>query len=64
MYLKQLFDEGVVFFSRKFAVAKDHEILMFHAPGKTKEFNPFLPYKKFYGAYDATVSIDWTTDSQ
>ncbi|XP_064636474.1 periodic tryptophan protein 2 homolog [Lineus longissimus] len=50
--------------AKKFAVAKDNEILVFHAPGKTKEFNPFLPYKKFYGAYDETVSIDWTTDSQ
>ena len=49
---------------RKFAVIKEKNVLVFHAPGKTKEFNPFVLYKTFYGALDDTVCIDWTSDSR
>lgn len=49
---------------RKFAATRDNMVQVFHAPGKTKEFNPFVLYRTFYGAYDETVCIDWTTDSR
>ncbi|XP_056011786.1 periodic tryptophan protein 2 homolog isoform X2 [Ostrea edulis] len=39
-------------------------VQVFHAPGKTKEFNPFVLYRTFYGAYDETTCIDWTSDSK
>jgi periodic tryptophan protein 2 len=38
--------------------------LLYHAPGRTKEFNPFLLQRTFYGAYDENVCLDWTSDSQ
>ena len=49
---------------RKFAVTKQNNVQVFYAPGQTKEFNPFVHYRTFYGAYDENVSIDWSTDSQ
>ena len=49
---------------RKFAVTKENSILLFHAPGRTKEFNPFVLHRTFYGAYDEVVSIDWSSDSR
>jgi periodic tryptophan protein 2 len=49
---------------RKFAVTKENTVLLFHAPGKTQEFNPFVLIRTFYGAYDETLSIDWTSDSR
>jgi periodic tryptophan protein 2 len=39
-------------------------VMIFHAPGKTREFNPFVLQRTYYGAYDETVCIDWTTDSR
>jgi len=39
-------------------------VMVFHAPGKTREFNPFVLQRTYYGAYDETVCIDWTTDSR
>ena len=52
------------YFFRKFLVTKERTVLMFHAPGKARDFNPFKLQRTFYGAYDDTVSIDWTTDSR
>ncbi|XP_077996881.1 periodic tryptophan protein 2 homolog [Glandiceps talaboti] len=49
---------------KKVAVTKDNVTLVYHAPGHTKEFNPFRLYRSFYGPYDETTSIDWTTDSR
>ena len=49
---------------RKVAVTQDSNILVFHAPGQTIEFNPFVLYRTFYGAYDETTCIDWTSDSR
>ncbi|CAG2197245.1 PWP2 [Mytilus edulis] len=49
---------------QKFAVTREDKIMLFHAPGKTREFNPFVLQRTFYGAYDETVCIDWTTDSR
>ncbi|CAC5425132.1 PWP2 [Mytilus coruscus] len=49
---------------KKFAVTREDKIMLFHAPGKTREFNPFVLQRTFYGAYDETVCIDWTTDSR
>ena len=49
---------------KKFAITKENTVLVYHTPGKTKEFNPIILYRTFYGFYDETVSIDWTVDSK
>jgi len=53
-----------VYCCRKVAVTQDNNVLVFHAPGQTIEFNPFVLYRTFYGAYDETSCIDWTSDSR
>uniref|UniRef100_UPI00398EB067 PWP2 small subunit processome component n=1 Tax=Pristiophorus japonicus TaxID=55135 RepID=UPI00398EB067 len=49
---------------RRFVVTKDNVVLMYHAPGKTREFNPFVLDKSYFGPYDETTCIDWTDDSK
>ncbi|XP_028984892.1 PWP2 small subunit processome component [Betta splendens] len=49
---------------RKFVVTKENVALMYHAPGKQREFNAFVLDKSFYGPYDETTCIDWTDDSK
>nr|XP_023648696.1 periodic tryptophan protein 2 homolog [Paramormyrops kingsleyae] len=49
---------------RKFVVTKENVALMYHAPGKTREFNAFMLDKSYYGPYDETTCIDWTDDSK
>lgn len=49
---------------RKFVVAKENVALMYHAPGKHREFNAFVLDKSYYGPYDETTCIDWTDDSK
>lgn len=49
---------------RKFVVTKENVALMYHAPGKQREFNAFVLDKSYYGPYDETTCIDWTTDSK
>uniref|UniRef100_F6VRH3 Periodic tryptophan protein 2 homolog n=1 Tax=Ciona intestinalis TaxID=7719 RepID=F6VRH3_CIOIN len=49
---------------RKFAVTKDNLVLVYHAPGMSRELNPFQLQRTFYGAYGETTCIDWTTDSR
>ncbi|CAL1543305.1 unnamed protein product [Lymnaea stagnalis] len=49
---------------RKFAVTRDTVVQVFHAPGKTRDFNPFVLYRTFPGHVDAAISIDWTSDSR
>jgi periodic tryptophan protein 2 len=49
---------------KKFAVCKQDKVLIFHAPGRTKEFNPFLLQRTLYGAYDINVCLDWSSDSR
>lgn len=49
---------------RKFVVTKENVALMYHAPGKTREFNAFVLDKSYYGPYDETTCIDWTDDSK
>ncbi|XP_046886720.1 PWP2 small subunit processome component [Hypomesus transpacificus] len=49
---------------RKFVVTKDNVALMYHAPGKKREFNAFVLDKSYYGPYDETTCIDWTDDSK
>ena len=49
---------------KKIAVTKENSILVYHAPGITKDFTPFALYRTFYGAYDETCCLDWTSDSQ
>lgn len=49
---------------RKFVVTKENVALMYHAPGKNREFNAFVLDKSYYGPYDETTCIDWTDDSK
>lgn len=49
---------------KKFAVTKADKILVFYAPQKDMNFNPFQLLRMFYGAYEDNVCIDWTTDSK
>uniref|UniRef100_A0A6Q2XEJ9 Small-subunit processome Utp12 domain-containing protein n=1 Tax=Esox lucius TaxID=8010 RepID=A0A6Q2XEJ9_ESOLU len=49
---------------RKFVVTKDNVALMYHAPGKNREFNAFVLDKTYFGPYDETTCIDWTDDSK
>jgi len=53
-----------VLLCRKFAVTRESKVLVFHAPGKTREYNPFVLYRTFYGSYDETTCLDWTSDSR
>ncbi|XP_057686197.1 PWP2 small subunit processome component [Corythoichthys intestinalis] len=49
---------------RKFVVTKENVALLYHAPGKKREFNAFVLDKSYYGPYDETTCIDWTDDSK
>ncbi|CAH2218576.1 periodic tryptophan 2 homolog [Pelobates cultripes] len=49
---------------RKFVVCKGSVALLYHAPGKKREYNAFVLDKTFYGPYDETSCIDWTDDSK
>ncbi|XP_061571457.1 PWP2 small subunit processome component [Cololabis saira] len=49
---------------RKFVATKENVALMYHAPGKQREFNAFVLDKSYYGPYDETTCIDWTDDSK
>ncbi|XP_076446560.1 periodic tryptophan protein 2 homolog [Babylonia areolata] len=49
---------------KKFVVTRDTVVLMFHAPGKSRVFNPFLLNRTFYGAFDETTCVDWSSDSK
>ncbi|KAJ6667645.1 hypothetical protein lerEdw1_016766 [Lerista edwardsae] len=49
---------------KKFVVTKDKVAMMYHAPGKKREFNAFVLDTTYYGAYDETTCIDWTDDSK
>lgn len=49
---------------RKFVVTKENVALMYHAPGKQREFNAFVLDKSYFGPYDETTCIDWTDDSK
>uniref|UniRef100_A0A3Q3VL60 Small-subunit processome Utp12 domain-containing protein n=1 Tax=Mola mola TaxID=94237 RepID=A0A3Q3VL60_MOLML len=48
----------------KFVVTKENVALMYHAPGKQREFNAFVLDKSYYGPYDETTCIDWSDDSR
>jgi len=39
-------------------------VLLFQSPGYSKTFNPFVLLRTFYGPYDETTNIDWTSDSR
>ena len=45
-------------------ITKENVALLYHAPGKKREFNAFQLDKSYYGPYDETTCIDWTTDSK
>uniref|UniRef100_A0A674E8H2 PWP2 small subunit processome component n=1 Tax=Salmo trutta TaxID=8032 RepID=A0A674E8H2_SALTR len=40
---------------RKFVVTKENVALMYHAPGRNREFNAFVLDKSYYGPYDETT---------
>lgn len=45
-------------------MTKENVALMYHAPGKQREFNAFVLDKSYFGPYDETTCIDWTDDSK
>ncbi|XP_029644445.1 periodic tryptophan protein 2 homolog isoform X2 [Octopus sinensis] len=49
---------------KKFAVAKGDKVLLYSAPCKQMNFNPFRLLRTLYGAYDDNVCIDWSSDSR
>ncbi|XP_030635954.1 PWP2 small subunit processome component [Chanos chanos] len=49
---------------KKFVITKENVALMYHAPGKQREFNAFVLDKSYFGPYDETTCIDWTDDSK
>ncbi|XP_071988108.1 periodic tryptophan protein 2 homolog, partial [Engystomops pustulosus] len=49
---------------RRFVVCKGSSALLYHAPGKRREFNAFVLDKSYFGPYDETTCIDWTSDSK
>lgn len=49
---------------KKFAIAVDRKVLVYHTPGKTKCTNPFILSRSFLGAYDDVTSIDWSSDGK
>uniref|UniRef100_A0A671RII0 Periodic tryptophan protein 2 homolog n=1 Tax=Sinocyclocheilus anshuiensis TaxID=1608454 RepID=A0A671RII0_9TELE len=49
---------------RKFVITKENVALMYHAPGRNREFNAFALDKSYYGPFDETTCIDWTDDSK
>lgn len=51
-------------YGRRFVITKDNVALLYHAPGKRREFNAFVLDKTYYGPYDETTCIDWTDDSK
>uniref|UniRef100_A0A8C9G8U4 Periodic tryptophan protein 2 homolog n=1 Tax=Pavo cristatus TaxID=9049 RepID=A0A8C9G8U4_PAVCR len=48
----------------RFVITKDNVALLYHAPGRKREFNAFVLDKTYYGPYDETTCIDWTDDSK
>lgn len=50
---------------RKLAIAKENVALVYTTPSSnSREFNPLRLHRTFYGAYDETTCIDWTSDSK
>uniref|UniRef100_A0A8C1ZGC9 PWP2 small subunit processome component n=1 Tax=Cyprinus carpio TaxID=7962 RepID=A0A8C1ZGC9_CYPCA len=49
---------------RSFVITKENVALMYHAPGRNREFNAFALDKSYYGPFDETTCIDWTDDSK
>ena len=45
-------------------MCKENKVLLYSTPGRSKQFNPFQLMRTFYGAYDETVCLDWSSDSQ
>jgi periodic tryptophan protein 2 len=46
------------------AVTHGKHVQVWHAPGTTREFAPFVLYKEYPGHYDAVISITWSSDSK
>lgn len=50
--------------NRKLVVIKENVALLYHAPGRQREFNAVVLDKSYYGPYDQTTCVDWTDDSR
>ena len=46
------------------AVTHGKHIQIWHAPGFTREFAPFVLFKEYPGHYDCVNSITWSRDSK
>eukprot|EP00057_Strongylocentrotus_purpuratus_P000387 XP_001175743.2 PREDICTED: periodic tryptophan protein 2 homolog isoform X2 [Strongylocentrotus purpuratus] len=50
---------------KKLAVTKENVALVYTTPcSSSREFNPLTLHRTYYGAYDETTCIDWTSDSR
>jgi periodic tryptophan protein 2 len=49
---------------RYFAVTHKRQVHVWQTPSVSKEFTPFVLYRKYTGHYDDVVSVDWSSDSQ
>ncbi|KAJ3365689.1 hypothetical protein HDU91_002105 [Kappamyces sp. JEL0680] len=46
------------------AVTHGNHVQIWHAPGFTREFAPFVLFKEFAGHYDTVLSLSWSPDSK
>lgn len=46
------------------AVTHGKHVQIWHAPGHTKEFAPFVLFKEYPGHYDSVTAITWSPDSK
>ena len=51
-------------FVRYIAITHGKEVQVWHAPGHTREFAPFILLRNYAGLYDDTTCIDWSDDSR
>ena len=50
--------------SKLLAVSHGKLVQIWHAPGYTREFAPFVLFKEYPGNYDSVLSITWSKDSK
>lgn len=47
----------------KFAISMGKVLLVYHAPGKTREINPFRIFRTYHDAQDDITNINWSDNS-
>eukprot|EP00729_Bicosta_minor_P012335 gene12335-30732_t len=47
-----------------FAVTHGKQVHVWQTPMSTREFAPFVLYRKYTGHYDDVLTVDWSDDSQ